>query len=167
MPMLAFLPWCIIEEDIDLAEIKLLRYQQKQLPFKTDQTKQAICDKVLSTYRIDEESPIISSTILQLYGKDVLEDLTEDDRADVFSLNKIITFSALSVREYFRYSNSYWNSSNLSLFIQRFQELPEPYIAVTTRRRDGSTTNVVDVLKCKTYRPHHVHNVAVSIDIPS
>jgi hypothetical protein len=133
-------------------------------PFGTEKGKQQICDKILSTFYIDKNNPTPFAAILQLQGKEILSDLTDDEMADIFSLGKIVTFAALSRRQYFSYGDTYWNASHLSTFIQRYDEAGMPFFAIKTRRRDGSDFKVYDASLYKTHRPFHIDNKIIDID---
>lgn len=160
------MPWCRIKCDIDLGEIKLLRYQRQGMPFGADKEKQETCDKVMSNYCISKDKPISAAVIVQLKDKEIFADLTDDERSDVFSLCSLITFSTLSMRQYFSFGDTYWNSSNSNVVIQSFKESPEPYFAINTRRRDGYRMNVFDTSEYMTYRPHYADNGVINVDIP-
>jgi hypothetical protein len=142
-----------------------LKYIRQELPYQTDKAKQDACDKVLSIFCTSKDKANTTATILQMNGKDIISDLSEDERAELLFLSKIVTFSSLSVRQYFRFMNTYWNSSNLSMYIQSFNESAGQFFAIETKRRDGSILSGYDASENKTYRPYHVHNTTVDIDI--
>ena len=181
MPMLAFFPWLKLNKDdeiIDLEKVKLVRFHRGKLPGKEKGQIQTICDKIFEPYianiiKPNEDSPIElksidDSTILLLKDKDIFQDFDEDEKNYLFSIVEMISFSSISKREYFvGHLGFYCNRDDFTFIILEFRDVSAG-VQVTTRRRDGRTTNYISNDVYKVLMPRHVNYGfwPVKLDIP-
>lgn len=160
--MLAYFPWLQLESDLHLSEFTLLRFERGQRPGAGDQ---AAADALLSAYVVGANHPIRKATLIQLPGHGLTDDLTEDERDELFAFGEMVAFSGLSAREYFS-PFGYANRDVFTLIIQGFTD-PAGGVAVRSRRRDGSTLAYVSPGANLVREPHHVPATwAVKLDEP-
>lgn len=160
--MLAFLPWLQLEADLRLPEFALIRFERGLRPGGGDQMA---VDAILSAYVVGANRPIGKATLIQLPGHGLTDDLSEDERDELFALGELIAFSGLSAREYFS-PFGYANRDVFTLIIQGFTD-PTGGVAVRSRRRDGSTLAYVSPGANLVREPHHVPGTwSVKLDEP-
>ena len=149
--MLAFLPWLQLDADIRMPELTLLRFERGHKPGRGEQ---AAVDAILSAYVVGANRPIGRATLIQLPGHGLTDDLSDDERDELFALGELIAFSGLSARDYFS-PFGYSNRDVFTLIIQGFGD-PAGGVAVRSRRRDGSTMAYVSPGANLVREPHHV-----------
>ena len=152
MPQLAFFPWIEIEGDVDAGGYSLKRFVRGTLP-GLDSERQATLDAVLAPYRDLQDKPVRTACILAGAGRSLTDDLSGQDRAELFLFAELFTFAALAAREFF--SLNYFNRDHLRLVIQAFAD-PQGGAVLETRRRDGSRSSWVTGNHYRVQVPAHV-----------
>ena len=89
MSQLAFFPWLTLERDIDAGEYSLKRFVHGRLP-SGDPEFQETLEAVLAPYRDLRGKPIKAAAILTRQGRDLLDDLSEEGRADLFFVRGVV-----------------------------------------------------------------------------
>lgn len=96
-----------------------------------------------------------AATIAVLRNREVIDDLTQEDRDELFLFSEIVAFAGLARREFFGFGFNYVNRDLFTFIIQSFEAVPGA-VCVETRRRDGKTRNLVTPEAYKVHRPFHV-----------
>lgn len=159
MPMLSFFPWYQLEETIDLGLFELLPYKRALKPVGIGLEIQETIDVVLKPYYHSHERQISRGMLMRLKDKGLIDDLSENERSDAFSFSEIVSLAGLCSREYF--DLTYCNSHNFTFVIQSFRGASGG-VALTSRRRDGSTFGYVAPGTFKEIQPHHVSSSMVT-----
>jgi len=163
MSMLAFFPWLRLNTrklKLKIGDIILLRFDRKnRLPFRCVRGVQGICDKVLESYISENGSPVAECSLVSLRGKKILEDIEEKEINYLYSVVEVITFSGLAKRELFSSTGlGYCNTDDFAFFVHRFSNNDDPSLrAITSRRRDGSTTSFATPGVHKIKKPFHTN----------
>ena len=100
MPQLAFFPWMEVECDVDVGDYSLKRFKPSSLP-TVDEECRVTLDSVLAPYRDAWDDPVGSAVILNRNGRGLTDDLTDEDRDDLFIFAELFAFAALAAREFF------------------------------------------------------------------
>jgi len=152
MGTLAFLPWFSIDAPVDVGNVVLEPYSRNAPDSETQRT----LNQVLQAYQTAPGQPIESATLFRFLERSVLDDLSEDDRAELFDLSELVAFSGLCERKFFFLGGvDYVNRDNYQFFIQGFEETGGG-VTTTMRRRDGRTTNLI-LDGFGVQKPDHVH----------
>ena len=159
MPQLAFFPWLELEDDIDIGGYSLKRFKPGSLP-RVDEGLRATLDFVLAPYRDTSDNPVESAVILNRNGRGLIDDLSEEDRDDLFRFAELFAFAALAAREFF--ISAYFNRDHLRLIVQAFSD-PRGGAVVETRRKDGVTRDLVPGAIYRVQMPWHVTNPGLPI----
>ena len=152
MPQLAFFPWIELACDIDAGHYSLRRFVRGGLP-GPDPEGQATIDAVLAPYRDVRDRPIRNAVILAPHNRGLTEDLSEEDRTDLFLFAELFAFAALAARKFFTYD--YCNRDDLRLVIQSFED-PRGGALMEMRRRDGVQWSSVSRDHLRVQVPAHV-----------
>jgi hypothetical protein len=163
MSMISFMPWCRIDRDYDVGEVKII-------PFRKDMPLQGLHDAeqdrlstILATYRSIEDEPVDHAAILQFAGRDVTDELAEEERERIFEAAELACFSGLANRQYFNPLGPYCNSDCFAVYIQKFDL--SGFSVIQTRRREGATFNVWPIDRVSVTVPVHCHTIRdVSLD---
>lgn len=159
MSMLSFFPWYQIEEPMDLGLFELLPYERALKPVGIGHEIQETIDVVLKPYYHSHQLQVSHGMLMKLKDKGLIDDLNENERSDAFSFSEIVSLAGLCSREYF--DLTYCNSHNFTFIIQSFRGTSGG-VAVTSRRRDGSTSGYVAPGTFKEIQPHHVSSSMVT-----
>ncbi|MDO8502759.1 MAG: hypothetical protein Q7S20_13030 [Gemmatimonadaceae bacterium] len=95
-----------------------------------------------------------STPLLRHDDSSFTHDLTDQQVTDYFDFRTRLAFAILSEREFF--THRYVNSDNARLTIQAFTSERAGGAAVTSRRRDGSSTTLIPKGRLDVRRPEHV-----------
>jgi hypothetical protein len=98
MSMLAFFPWLDLDEELRLPEFSLVQFQRGRLPGGEIQTA---LDAVMEIYVVGDNRPVSKGTMVQLPGHTLTDDLTDDERSELFVLAELTALAGLAKREYF------------------------------------------------------------------
>lgn len=153
MGTIAFFPWMNLRERAHTSAFDLLRYRRGLEPFGQD-AAQAEMDTLLEPYREAPGGRLAKATLLQLHGKNLLEDLSDDEVEQVLQFGELVAFSGLAARRFFD-QTGYSNRDNFRLIVQRFVD-PASGMLVISRRRDGSNWTAVTKSAMMVVKPHHV-----------
>ena len=80
------------------------------------------------------DEPVKTAVILTAHGRGLTDDLSGQNRADLFRFAELFAFAALAAREFF--SADYFNRDHLRLVVQAFTD-PQGGASMEMRRRDG------------------------------
>jgi len=162
MSMLAFFPWLTLESDLAIEGYHLLRFHRGSLPGKEQQT----IDGVLEAYLEGETRSVSRATILTTDDRGIIDELSDEQMADVFEVAELVAFAGLAGREYFLPGGmKYCNRETFNLIVQRFQSTSQG-VAVFSRRRDGSTHTYVTASQNRVRRPISQYGVSgVGLDV--
>lgn len=138
MSMLAFLPWLRLKGSIVVGEFELVPYLRGHQPAGRGTQLQDTLDRVLAPYYHGDQ-PIGSATLVRIDKAEFTRDFTQEEQAALFVLTELLAISGLAAREYFA-NGGYQNRDNFRLVIQAFA-VADGGAAITSRRRDGSSTN--------------------------
>lgn len=164
MGTIAFFPWMHLRERAHTSAFDLLRYRRGLEPLGQD-SSQAQLDTLLEPYREAPGGRLGKATLLQLHGKSLLEDLSDDEIELVLRFGELVAFAGLAARRFFD-QTGYSNRDNFRLIVQRFVD-PGSGMLVISRRRDGSNWTAVTKSAMMVVKPHHVATAPwQSIDEP-
>ncbi|MXW67395.1 MAG: hypothetical protein F4Z72_10400 [Gemmatimonadales bacterium] len=153
MPQLAFFPWIDLEDDVEIGSYSLKRYMRESLPAVNEECRTTL-DSVLAPYRDAWDDPVGSAVMLNRKGRGLTDDLSGEDRDDLFRFAELFSFVALAVREFF-VRDYYYNRENLRLVIQAFAD-PQGGAVVNVRRRDGVVQSIIPGALYRVPAPDHV-----------
>ena len=140
MSMLVFFPWLRLKKPIIAGDFTLVLYERGRIPAGPGTVLQNTFDAVTAPYLAQAEQPIQYATLVQVDQEVFTYDLDEHQREAISVLSELLAVCGLSCRKYFQIGGlDYWNRDNFRLVVQAFAD-PQAGVAVTTRRRDGSTT---------------------------
>ena len=157
MNMIAFFPWLCLKEQLQVGEFELIPYKRGQTPGGADIELQRTLDSVTSPYLVEGSHAINKATIVCVNQGNLTRDLSEDERNALFVLSEILSVAGLSRREFFGGALScYQNRDNFRIIIQSFTEADRG-VSITSRRRDGVTTNYQSEDSYRVQKPEHIH----------
>lgn len=133
MSTLSFFPWLEISQEYQFGKYRLIPYQ---LGDYNNYDFPEVIDSVLSPYKGSYNKQIQSVTLVECEGKSVIEEVDENERAQLFLLKELIAFDCLARRKYFCQTSNYVNADAFSLIIQKFNKENDG-ITLTLRKRDG------------------------------
>lgn len=153
MPMLVFFPWLRIEQDYRFNDTYALRCYEigKADAFGTT----SYIDRILASYVDTNGKPLRKFTLLQLCDKELTADLNEQQITELFTFREYLAFAALAEVEFFKSDGHYTNYSAFSMVLQSFNTEAEN-LALTARRKDGSSTRVDNIANIQFHQPHYV-----------
>jgi hypothetical protein len=154
MGMLAFFPWMHIRGEVSVEEFELVPFERALLPAGEATPEQLAYDSLLAPYHSGRD-PICRATLVKFKAADLVQDLPEGERTSLFALAEIIATSGLAARRFFDGIFPYCNRDNFRLYIQGFQRDVDGFV-VTSRRRDGDTTQVWSSDYFRVQKPEHV-----------
>lgn len=161
MGTIAFFPWLHLEDEVEVQEFRLLRYQRGEAPGVGDE--QAAIDRVLSAYRDSSGHPVNRATIIQHSEQDSpTAGIEETFHLDFFVFAELLAFSGLAARSFFG-PFGYSNRDHYRLVLQDFTD-PERGVLVTARRRDGSSKIFFSGDTFVAYRPTNVGHDRPRVD---
>lgn len=167
MSMLAFFPWLRLKEQLQAGEFELIPYKRGQAPGGVGTGLQRSLDSVTAPYRAGGDRSIDKATLVRINQGDLTRDLSEDERSALFVLSELLSVAGLSRREFFKVASiGYQNRDNFRIIIQSFAEAAGG-ASITSRRRDGFTTNYWSGDSYRVQKPEHVHINSINrIDEP-
>lgn len=133
MPQLAFFPWIALGTDIDVGDYSLTRFVRGRRPRPADGLYETLA-AVLAPYRKLRDDPINHAAILTAHGRAPTDELSAEDRANLFEFAELFAFAALAARKFFW--PDFLNRDHLRLVIQAFSD-PGGGALMQMRRRDG------------------------------
>jgi hypothetical protein len=158
--MLAFFPWLALREVLSIEGYSLIPFVRDQYP---GGLLQPTIDNLLKHYTTNS-GPIRNATLLTFAGRDLIQDLSDDERKNMFEFAEILAFMGLSEREYFS-DFTYINRDKFAFLIQGFRESSQG-AAITTRRRDGSSSDYWPSGTYEAQKPYNVGNDLVRFNVP-
>ena len=155
MPQLAFLPWATIHEPVTVGEFRIVPYGVAVQTGEIDAGLVDATSDILTAYEGHDRSvDRAREPLVHRVGRGVTEDLSVDEVVGVFAFREHLAFSALAARDFF--GIRYLNSDNLRLIVQRFDPAGSGATMIVTRRRDGSSRNIVSAGRLRESRPIHL-----------
>jgi len=138
MPTICFLPWLHLgrEDEVVVGGTRFVRYRRGSDPFGEGSPQQRVADTVFVPFRDHGVTQLAQATIAGRRGKDLLDDLTYEEKRLVGMDTEILCLAAIACNKYFNPMGSYANYSAFEvLFKQTTGDLGA--IKLTLRRRDG------------------------------
>ncbi|WLD13251.1 hypothetical protein [Planctellipticum variicoloris] len=164
MPMLLFMPWCPIDQEYTVGDIRILPFDRQQPIAELDGTINAKINEILGSYRNIKGEPIRKAALLQFVGKSAVADLTPEELDSAADFVSWACFSALARRDYFGLQLDYCNSDNFSLVLQKF-DLTSDVTCLQVHRRDDDTWSGRSMLDTVLSIPINCHTVQrISLD---
>ncbi len=132
------MPWLKLDEDLKLGKYRFLRWPRNDS--EIDTKFNTAIDSIFSMYKYlsgEVESPI---TIMIDTSRECFCRLNEEERELYIEAVTLLTVALMGENQYFHHGN-YVNSSMTEVHFQNFS-LGEDWVAFTSRKRDGSTTDM-------------------------
>ena len=107
-----------IREAVSVEAFELLPSRRGIAPAGSGKTEQAIIDKLLEPYRTAPQGRLGNATLLRIAGRELLEDLADDEADAALRFGELVAFSGLSARTLFD-QIGYANRDNFRLIVQR------------------------------------------------
>jgi hypothetical protein len=161
--MVAFFPWMAVEEELDLGEFALVPYRRGTLPAGRDSPHpdpalQGRLDALFEHFHESHGIRINVATVVRVGGHALTDELTDEERGDVFVASELVTLCGLSVRQLFGLLGlglGYNSADTFQFYIQGFRDAPGG-AGISTRRRDGAALAYVTADAYHVYAPPHV-----------
>jgi hypothetical protein len=135
MGILQLLPWCSIDRDYDLGEIRLLRVTRRSVITGLAPDEDQLVKRFLASYRSLDGDPVDPCAIVGFGSGNPGRDLSDAELSECAETLQILTFCSLAARRFFR--QPYSNTACFIRYVQKFQD--DRGIAIHSRRRDGGT----------------------------
>lgn len=150
MPVLCYLPWLELGEELAVGNTRFVPYVREKQPFDPKTQRQAVADHFLSPYHTDRDTPIARAAIVAPTGELMPDELTPSVREEVVSDVSILCLAAIARNDYFNQLGKYSNASAFVVLFQNIRSLDGDLgaVGITTRRRDGHLNAIwpVDML---------------------
>lgn len=160
MSTLAFFPWLRLSPGFTVGDFELIPYDRSNFAGPDA----AAVDAILRPYEEVAGRSVRDATLLRVHPNGLTDDLAEAQVGAAFTFAQMLSFAGLGGRRFFNHSG-YCNHDNFQLVVQRYDD-PTRGVGVVTRRRDGSTRNLVTASVHRVACPDHVHRSRVAIDVP-
>jgi len=152
--MLCFLPWCTISENISVGEFQLMPWgairDSGVLPTVVMNAAEAVLDAYGRGRKVDQSAiPLLRESTLEWTAE-----LSESQIADYFEFRSRLAFAVLAKRSFF--GHRYASSDNVRLVVQGFSPEGDGGAVITSRRRDGSSSNYIPKRALRIPRPEHI-----------
>jgi hypothetical protein len=163
MSMLLFMPWCPIDRVYQVGDMTLLPFERKKPIVGLNQEDQTQVNTIMGIYKDIEGEPVNNAALIRCSGKAIIEDLNETEIDEAYDLVALACFCGLANRQYFNSLGPYCNSDSFSLYVQKFKDTE--FIALSSRRRDGSNMSAWAIDEIAITIPVHVHTIrSVTLD---
>jgi len=134
MGMLAFFPWLRIEKDATLGEFELVSFERGLRPSGAQSPQQRVIDSILAPFECAPDRSVNLATLVRLDGRDLTDDLSEDERDRLFVFSKLVAFGGLARNEFCGLLPC-CNATDFTLLLQGFRQQADG-TRITIRRRD-------------------------------
>jgi len=155
MPMLQFMPWCRLDKKYNLGELEIIPFNRYEVFKQYDPLIAYRIRQILTPHRGLHGEPVTDASLVKFHNKDILADLTEEERNIAFELIQLACFTGLSSRDYFDPHGNYCCSDCFKFYIQRFQEEPTA-VGMVLRKMEGSIGNLMSTDKLTITQPNQV-----------
>lgn len=163
MKVVALFPWLQPHKETDCGDFSLIPYIRGKAPGGTGTPLQALLDELTLPYMSHSNEPIKAATLMRISGQDIIGELNEDQRDELFLFGELVAFSGLAKREFFAGHINYTNRDNFILAVQSFKQIdPNSGTVIVVRRRDGSCDTTVSRKALRIHCPAHVPRVLSS-----
>lgn len=159
MSTLAFFPWLQLTSGFAVGDFELIPYERDTFAGPDA----AAVDSILRPYEEVAGLSVRDATLLRVLPGWLTDDLTETQTSAAFTFAQMLSFAGLAVRRFFDHTG-YCNHDYFQFIVQGYDD-PSRGVSVVTRRRDGSTRNLVLASVNRVARPDHVHGGRVAIDL--
>jgi hypothetical protein len=172
MGTVSFMPWTTVNEPVQVGSFTML-------PVILDESGKRECNpvtawsdpppEVLEILRVYRNHPnmktgseasngiISSATIVQFGGRQVTDDLTDENIENLFSLREAFTFCGLAERKFFAH-RGYCNRDSFTMIGQRFAPGVKG-VSLVSRRLDGSTQTYWPLEDVEFRKEAHIHEL--------
>ncbi len=158
MTSIYFFPWLDISKTIDFGSVLLEPYGRGQLPGDQKNITQSEIDEVMNFYKTSPTESVQNCTLVRLTGREIGEDISDDNKSFLRVFSEILCFSNISERTYFSLSNNYCCKEDFSLHSHGWQaEHFDGFIVIPSRRRDGFSRNMTDSEYGAYHLPHNAN----------
>jgi len=140
--MLGFLPWLPLWEEVSVGHTHFVPFVRGRKPFGADTQEQRIADKILSRFFPSANKPVLRAAIVLCGDHAMTDDLSEEERNQVWEDAEILSLAAISHNDYFCKVGHYGNSSLFAVIFQGFAGQDPDRAVVITRRREGCVWNL-------------------------
>ena len=169
MSMVVFLPWLKLADRLQIGGFTAVPYERRFPSQDLDGDQVTVMQAVTDPYRVGGDVPTRHATFIQVGDGALTRDLSEEEINKAFQLVELLAVSGLSRRAYFDVGlpgEGYWNRDNFHVVVQSFSGSPAG-ATITTRRRDGYGTHLMDSKHYRVQKPEHVNpDATVAIDMP-
>jgi len=135
----AFFPWLRLKEPIVLEPLTFVPFRDRNgRMHPTLADLETALNDIMSGYVDERGRPITNCVVVTHAQRTPQWDLADEDHDRVSRSAQILSVAAIAKNDYNTNIGCYANASVFQFFRQRFS-IPVDYIAIGTRRRDGST----------------------------
>lgn len=162
--MVSFFPWLKLKADIRTERLRLDTFSRDGGEGAFSPAERTIIGQVTRPYWAGRDTPVSSVVILRRPGRDLFQNLEDEEVETEFEISELVTISGLAERRYFR-NRAYWNRDNFKFVVQAFREENHRGVALQERRRDGGSLSWISYDHLVVTRPFHVPDVEAKINI--
>jgi hypothetical protein len=163
MAMLAIIPWASLDEPVQFGDFEVVPFGVAVARGDISPEEVGAGRAVLEAYGRGRAVDQDRTPLLRHMSERVTADLSAERVDTYFAFRDRLAFAVLSARPFF--SQRYTNSDNLKLYVQGFTPDSGGGAVVTSRRRDGSTTNILPKGTFRLTRPDHVGTCDLGRDV--
>jgi len=165
MSTVCVFPWVGLPELLEVGGFQLLPFERHRWPAGPVTSMQRLFDAVLAPYKEQRGTPIEHATLVRHPHHGVTDDLSGEERGDLFTFAELLAFCGLASRQFFGFGLNYVNRDDYTFVIQSFVD-PGAGVSITTRRRDGVMNNYYTAGLYEFRRPlHRSPNATIRIDV--
>lgn len=164
--MLLFMPWCPIDRQCDVGDLKIISFAPGAATCDVDDEIRTQLETILASYKTIEGRRIPKAALIKYRNKSLIDDLTDEEINVAYDLATLACFSGLAAKDYFDPLGAYCNTDAFRMYVQNFQAAD--FTALTTRRRDGSQLNAWPIDSIAITVPLHcvaIREVSIDADL--
>ncbi len=162
MSMLLLMPWCPIETEIDVGDVKIVPYELTKPYDSLTPTMWRRIKAIMGMYRNLQGSKIDRAGLVKTQNKSITDDLSQEEIDTAYESIALTCFSGLSNRTYFNPVGPYCNSDCFTMYVQKFGR--ENFTTLTPRRREGQNMDAWPIREVKLSVPANcrpIQNIAI------
>lgn len=163
MPLLQFMPWCHLDTQYRVGDVVLTPFHRDGPIAGLAAPATAWVRLILRSYRTISGFPVSHAALVGLADKELLTDLSDDERAITHELVQLAAFSGLANRAYFDAWGNYCNADCFRLYAQSFADEPTHGLVIT-RRLGGQGYNSISLAELTHSMPAHVPRQECKLD---
>lgn len=163
MAVLQFMPWCHLDREYHVGEIALIPFDRDGPISGLDAPTSTWVRLILRSYRTISGFPVSHAALVRPPSKDLLADLSDEERSQVHELVQLAVFSGLANRAHFDALGNYCNADCLQLYTQQFRDEPTRGLLIT-RRLGGEAYLSLPLAELAHSMPPHVPQKEFKLD---